>query len=73
MTTATVANMQRFEAQHPHFSCFAFSPFTGEEVSATPGDYFWLGAEPLTDEMGEPMVLAVRSVQYLDALTREAV
>lgn len=84
-TLATPANMRRFRELHPgrvlpnggHVEgrrCFAFSPLTGEQYSAEPGDYWTHGdGEPLRDSEGEPMILAVSETRYLDALTGEAV
>jgi hypothetical protein len=68
-TLATVANMRRLEGAGDR-DVFAFSPTTGEQYSATAGDY-WNRPddEPLTGEDGEPMVLARRIVRYVDALT----
>jgi hypothetical protein len=69
-TLATVENMRR--AEQAGIRCFAFSPTTGEEYSATSGDYWNLGAEtPLMDDLGEPMILVQRVTIYRDALTRE--
>lgn len=37
---------------------FAYSPRTGEEYSANPGDYWYLAsADTLKDSEGKPMVL----------------
>lgn len=71
MTPATVANMRA--AEDAGRRCFAFSPVTGEEASASAGDYFWLTDEDaaLVDEVGEPMVLVVKAVQYVDPLSLE--
>ncbi len=84
-TLATPANMRRFAELHPgrdlpgggHVEgrrCFAFSPGTGEQFSASAGDY-WTQPDdqPLTDSEGEPMVLAVSETRYFDALNGEAV
>ena len=86
-TLATVANMRKFEDLHPgrdgtdedgntfHVEgrrCFAYSPSTDEEYSASAGDYWKHGEdEPLTDSEGEPMFLAVSRTVYTDALTDE--
>lgn len=54
---ATMENMRK----HYKPGVFAFSPATGQEYSARPGDYFWLPeGEALTDSEGEPMVLVTR-------------
>lgn len=46
----------------------AYSPATGEEYSANPGDYW---AQPddwtMTDSEGEPMILVTRHTVYRDA------
>lgn len=84
-TLATPANMRRFRELHPGRvvpnggrvegrRCFAFSPLTGEQYSAEPGDYWTHGdSEPLCDRDGGPMILAVSETIYRDALTGEAV
>lgn len=57
---ATVANMRRYE------NCLAWSPRTGEEYSATPGDYFYLSEqEPLRDGLGLPMLLVRRRTGFV--------
>jgi hypothetical protein len=62
---ATRENMRKY-AGLP--GVFAYSPTTGEQYSATPGDYFWLPeGEVLTDSDGEPMVLARQVVQVVSA------
>ena len=67
-TLATVKNMREAEARGK--TCFAFSPTTYEQCSATSGDYFMQADdEPLRDSEGEPMILAVKVTRYLDALT----
>jgi hypothetical protein len=52
----------------------AISPSTGEEYSASSGDY-WNHAddEPITDSEGEPMILVFQRTVYVDALTGEQV
>lgn len=85
-TLATPANMREWERLHPSRKiqtpdgsariegarCFAYSPNTGEEYSATAGDYYNRpDDQPIRDKLGEPMVLAVRVTQFLDALTGE--
>lgn len=71
-TLATVENMARVAESCPR--AVAYSPSTGEQFSATPNDYFWLGAgEAIIDSEGEPCVLAVRSECFEDALTGEAI
>lgn len=84
-TLATVANMRQFKALHPGreipgggrvegHRCFAFSPTTGEEASASSGDYFMLGMdEPLTGSDGEPMLLVTATTSYADAFTGDLV
>lgn len=81
-TLATPANMRAFEAANPSRTlpngttiegrrCFAMSINDPDErSSASAGDYWKLADdEPLRDSDGEPMVLAVSCVMYLDALT----
>lgn len=72
-TLATVANMRRFEERHPRtqpnvepMRAIAYSPGTGEEYSATSGDY-WNQPDdaPLLDHEGEPMLLVVRGSRSL--------
>lgn len=64
-TLATVANMKRYEETGSPIHAVAYSPMTGEEYSATSGDYFWLGEnEPLTDEFCNPMILVSRTESY---------
>jgi hypothetical protein len=51
----------------------ALSPVTSEQYSASSRDYWQLADdEPLTDAVGEPMVLVVPFSGYRDALTGEA-
>lgn len=60
---ATIQNMR----QHYAEGVFAYSPFTGEESSANPGDYFWLGEDdPLIDSLGQAMILATRSTRIIE-------
>jgi hypothetical protein len=72
-TLATPANMAAVAETCP--GAFAYSPLTGEQFSATPGDYFWaLPDEPIIDGEGEPCILAVACPGWCeDALTGEAV
>lgn len=88
VTAATVANMRRYEEEHPpktidtpngpvkvHAArCFAYSPTTGQQFSGTPGDYL-TGSddEPLVDEEGDPMVLVTSRVVFHDALTGDVI
>jgi hypothetical protein len=45
----------------------AYSPLTGEETSATAGDYWMMRFdEPLLDSEGEPMILARRFVTFVE-------
>jgi hypothetical protein len=59
MVKATLANMRK------HVSVpdvMAWSPATGEQCSANPGDYFWMSDDDcLTDSQGDEMVLAFAS------------
>jgi hypothetical protein len=72
ITLATVENMRKAESIAPGLRVIAFSPLTGEEYSATPGDYWNHPAdEPLRDSEGEPMILVNRRVSYVDVLTGE--
>ena len=69
-TLATRRNME--EAASRGKRAVAFSPMTCEQYSATSGDYFMRGMdEPLLDAEGEPMVLVISTVHYIDALTAE--
>lgn len=75
-TLATPANMRRFEQEHPRthphiepVRAIAWSPATGEEFSATSGDYWNVPDDmPLLDEREEPMLLVVREQRFTDAL-----
>lgn len=85
-TLATRANMRRFEAANPARTidtpdgpatvegrrCFALDPATGEQFSAAAGDY-WQHPEdePLRNADGEPLILALKRCEYVDALTGE--
>lgn len=89
MTTyATLENMRAFEQANPPRkvdtpngpatvlgrTCFAWSPFTDERFSATPGDYWNMSEEEcLLDSEGNQMVLVTERTLYLDALTGEDV
>ena len=66
MKLATVANM---EAHADDPTVVAYSPTTGEQCSANPGDYFWMGSDKdvLVDSEGEPMILA-RRVSFMEEL-----
>lgn len=56
---ATVGNMEEYAAQEHHGRLIVWSPQTGEQFSATPGDYFaGESGEPLRDGMGDEMILA---------------
>ena len=53
---ATPENMKKVEGVQ---GIFAYSPTTGEQSSATPGDYFWAAPdEVLLDSEDQPMILA---------------
>jgi hypothetical protein len=53
-TARTLANGVTIRAADP----VAYSPITGEEYSATSGDYYMRGMDdPLLDSEGEPMIL----------------
>ena len=57
MTLATPRNMRI----HEGYGVVAYSPATGEEYSATPGDYWNMpDDECLTDSEGNEMILGVR-------------
>lgn len=59
---ATLANMRK----HYREGVFAWSPDTGEEYSADPGDYFAMSEDSmLRDDNGEPMVLAYRTTSFV--------
>lgn len=84
-TLATPANMRAVEAANPSRPAegggtimgrraVAFSPLTGEECSASAGDYWNLPDDaPLIDSEGEPMVLVFERTAHVDALTGEVV
>lgn len=56
---ATIANMKKMRAKYGA-SLIAFSPETGEECSAAPGDYWDVpDREFLVDADGMPMLLGV--------------
>ncbi len=64
MTPATVANMRKYR-EVP--GVLAYSPTTGEEYSANPGDYWDHELDsPLTDSNGAAMILVTRRVVYQD-------
>lgn len=85
LTLATPRNMAAFEAANPSRSypqsdggriviegrrAVAVSLSTGEEYSASSGDYWSAPAdEPLRDRDGEPMLLVTRHTIFKDALT----
>lgn len=77
LTFATRANMRRAQEKRAetgdfNHRIFCLSATTGEQYSADPGDYWFLmDDQTVTDSNGEPMVLAIREVRYLDALTGE--
>lgn len=69
MTTfATIANMEKAREIHGN-RVISWSPLTGEEYSANPGDY-WQATDEwvMKDSNGEPMILVVRQTNLLDAL-----
>ena len=86
-TLATPANMAAFEEANPSRTipqgdgskiiiegrrAVALSPSTGEEYSASAGDYWQHPrGEPLKDADGEPMLLVTRHTIFKDALTGE--
>lgn len=84
-TLATPRNMRQFESEHPGrdlpggghvegLRCFAYSPVTHEQFSASAGDYWTLSDdEPLKDSEGYAMILAVSETRYSDALTGELI
>jgi hypothetical protein len=60
---ATIENMQRTKGVA---GVLAWSPTTGEEYSADPGDYWNAPAGwTIRDEDGEPMVLVVRREEFV--------
>lgn len=62
MSEATLANMR----EHYKNGVFAWSPSTGEEYSANPGDYFMMSEDDvLRDEYGDPMVLAYKATSFV--------
>jgi hypothetical protein len=82
MTLATPENMKKYEAANqprPYKDgtlmprpAIAYSPDTGEQYSATSGDYWHMkDDEPLRDENGEPMILVVSQTTMTDALDNE--
>lgn len=69
---ATVRNMRAAEAAGMP-GVFAHDPETGDEFSATSGDYFWLSEdEPLTGESGQPLLLCVRHSEIRQVVLSEA-
>jgi hypothetical protein len=82
-TLATPANMRAVEAANPARkigACtimgrrtVAYSPTTGEQYSASAGDYMLPDDEPLCDSEGEPMILVFERTVRVDALTEEVV
>lgn len=73
-TIATLRNMREFEDnRHPNEPrAVAYSPVSGEQCSATPGDYWMLGDdEAIRDLNGEPMLLVLPFSGFRDALTGE--
>jgi hypothetical protein len=89
LTIATPANMRAFEARNPgrtipqadgtqvHIEprrAIALSPSTGEQYSASSGDYWNVpDDEPLRDADGEPMLLVTQHTIYKDAMTGERI
>lgn len=58
---ATPKNMSLYADE----TVIAHSPLTGEETSATAGDYWMMPIdEPLIDSEGEPMILVRRVVIF---------
>lgn len=59
---ATIENIQKYYRT----GVVAFSPLTGEEVSANPEDYFYLSpGDVLTDDEGEPMILVTEHTSLI--------
>lgn len=68
MTGLTVASKANMIALQEVPGMFAWSSFTHERYSATPGDYFFLAdADVLEDSEGFPMVLVTERTDYIDA------
>lgn len=66
-TVASVGNMRRIGDDR---AVKAWSPHTGEEYSATPGDYWDApDSEVLKDSEDEPMILVREVCTMHDALT----
>lgn len=63
---ATVENMRKVAHLPGVFACDPSEPW--ERCSASPGDYFWLGNEPLTNDAGESLILA-REVCRIEEVT----
>jgi hypothetical protein len=83
-TLATPANIRAVEAANPTREvggctimgrrAIAYSPNTGDEDSASSGDYWHLSDdEPLRDSEGEPMILVFERTVRVDVLTGEMV
>lgn len=71
-TPATLANMRAVAAKDRVGSAVAWSPTTGEQCSANPGDYFAREeGDPLRDSEGNSMILVYFPRQVIDALTWE--
>lgn len=59
---ASLANMR----EHYRDGIMAWSPDTGEEYSAHPGDYFLMADDDtVLDAHGEPMLLAYRATTMI--------
>jgi hypothetical protein len=66
MYSGLTANLTNMRAKYRDASLghnpypIAYSPITGEQYCATPGDYFWMADDDyLTDSEGNAMILAV--------------
>jgi hypothetical protein len=65
---ATIENMKTYYDDEVSVGgrCFAFSPYTFEEYSADPDDYFMMRAgEMLHDAEGNPMELVIRRISII--------
>jgi hypothetical protein len=71
MTIASIGNMRaKAIAAKPEEvgTLIAFSPLTGEEYSANPGDYWDMqDKEVLLDSEGEPMILGRQVTNFVPA------
>lgn len=67
---ASLESMEHYQSIEHKGRLVAWSPFDGEQFSATPGDYFTADSgEALIDGRGEPMVLAYVMPEQVEPIT----